>query len=199
MKGLFNFKTLTMTLIAALGLALAAPAMATGSGGGGVNSSAGASAKSEAVVNGGDSFSWGGSVGAAECAEAIQFLGILGHSTTNKVCLLAKTTAMNCKAGYLTKGECRALALKVLEMQDITLAAPPQPMMVQKDEYVADGKYGSATMNFVAQPRQLQPAKFRFNGKDYRITDQAVLAKWYACELVNFAGIGRVVGPHCSN
>lgn len=115
--------------IVSLALALTNPAYATGGGGNNATATGTGIANSNAAVSidgSGVSLGLGGaSVGAAECAEAIAFLGIFAESRTDPICRAAKTAMMFCNAGYLTGDECRRAAIAIMMQQGLNLGAPP--------------------------------------------------------------------------
>jgi hypothetical protein len=82
-------------------------AAAGGNGGSGASADADAAAAAVAMLKSGDAFSFGASVGAAECAKAFNVLGLVAGSKTDYSCAIVKAAAMGYQAGLLTKAEAR--------------------------------------------------------------------------------------------
>lgn len=119
LKGLIMFSNSKMAL-AALFMAFSTPVFAQSSGTGIGTGVASASSN----VDGGKSYSFGGSVGAAQCANAFNVLGI-GASMSDKGCDLVMASTAGYQSGLTSKAEARAIYFEGVKRMGVTLKAKP--------------------------------------------------------------------------
>lgn len=107
-------------VLAALFVAFSTPGFAQSSGTGIGTGVASASAN----VDGGKSYSFGGSVGAAQCANAFNILGV-GASMSDTGCELVMASTAGYQSGLTTKAEARAIYFAGIKHMGVTLKAKP--------------------------------------------------------------------------
>ena len=107
-------------VLAALFVAFSTPGFAQSSGTGIGTGVASASAN----VDGGKSYSFGGSVGAAQCANAFNILGV-GASMSDTGCELVMASTAGYQSGLTNKAEARAIYFAGIKHMGVTLKAKP--------------------------------------------------------------------------
>lgn len=144
-----------------------------------------AGADASANVTTGKSYALGGSVGAAECANAFNILGI-GASQSDKGCELVKSSIAAYQAGMISKGEARAIYFAGVEDMGVKLRYP--------------GGEATAKLPAPAKATAAEPAPtaslpasltLKVDGKRIVLRD-AQLASYEACKPMKLAETGTV-------
>lgn len=169
-------------LASAIALAsLSTAAFAEGNGGGATGIGVGVAGAS-AGASTGDSYALGGSVGAAECANALNILGI-GGSMSDRGCELVKSAIAGYGAGLTTKSEARAIYFAGVKDMGVTLRYPgseePQAMVATAPSKPAAN---------VDKAPTLTPVRFTLDGKHYVLRDASVIERWNSCQSIAIEG-----------
>lgn len=179
-----------LAFVAVIAVSFSTTAFAEGSGGAtGVGIGTGIAGAS-AGASTGDSYALGGSVGAAECANALNILGI-GGSMSDRGCELVKASISGFNAGLTTRAEARAIYFAGVKDMGVTLRPADEPLAMVAPK--------SKPANLDVAPA-LTPVRFTLDGKRYIIEDSTTIARYHDCQSISIAGRERpIVKAGCNS
>lgn len=158
------------------------PMTAFAGGAGGSVAEAVAVAGASANVNGGKSYNLGGSVGAAQCANAFSILGVAA-SMSDKGCDLVMASVQGYQAGLTTKTEARAIYFAGVKKMGVTLKTKSSEATTTAVS--TKNPAGSITVKVLSS--SATEVTLRVNGTVYSVKDEN-LATWKSGGKLNFGG-----------